>query len=177
MSFISKRYAQALFEFSLEHRCLNCVLQDLSLIQASFDQVSELENFICRADIAQHQFQQFFETLSTTVTLNNVTANFLNLLAVKKRQNNLMAIINDFQELVQQHQSKIKVKVTTAYSLSPEQHNLLTESLEKHLNKRIMLEEIVDTTLISGLIIDCQGFRIDTSLKTQLTQWHNEIRI
>ena len=174
---ISKRYAQALFELSLEHHGLDQVQQDLSQLKNLLDTVPDFKKFINQVTITQDQFQNFFKTISKTLKFSNLTVNFLQLVGLKKRQNYLFSILNDFQELVRIHQSEAKVQVKTAYPLSSEQHQLLIETLEKHFNKRMILEEDVDPTLMSGIVIDCEGFRIDTSIKTQLAQWQNKIRV
>ncbi|MGI4851543.1 MAG: ATP synthase F1 subunit delta [Janthinobacterium lividum] len=177
MSFISKRYAQALFELSLESQCLDQVSQDLTIIENVIKTVPEFKKFMDYTFVTKDQLQQFFQTFVTTQTFSKITINFLNLVGLKKRQNYLRSMIADFEEIVHNFQSKAKVQLTTAYPLSSEQHDLLIETLEKHFNKRMMVEEIVDPTLISGVVIDCEGFQIDTSIKTQLAQWQNEIRL
>lgn len=177
MSFISKRYSHALFELSLEYQCLEQVIQDFSFLENTLNTVPEFKTLISQAPLNQSQFQEFLRTFSVTMAFSDITIKFLRVLGSKRRQNYLISIIHDFKQLAQTYRSEIKAHVTTAYPLSREQHEQLIETLEKHLNKRMILAQAVDPTLLSGIVIDCEGFRIDTSIKTQLAQWQNEIRV
>ncbi len=177
MTSVAKRYAQALFELTLEENQLDQILQEMTKIQHVLESCPELKDFVNRSLLKPEQVQDFFQELSSCLALSKTLSHFLQVLTEQKRHSLLLEIIHLFLQEVQKYQKTSKAFVSSARPLTEEQRLILIQTLEKHFDQKIMLEEKVDSQLIAGIVLDYEGFRIDTSLKTQLAQWQHEIRM
>ena len=95
---VVKRYSKALYELSLEENKKNKIINDLSKINLLINKNRELKEIINSPLIASKKHQEILLSISKILKLDEITQNFLFLLAYNKRLNLLDKISHSYYE-------------------------------------------------------------------------------
>ena len=93
-------------------------------------------------------------------------------LPILVERKNALALADSFKEYVKmynQHNNIETVIATTAIPLSQDMSAKLKEKLEKITGKTILLENVVDTNCIGGVVLTLSDTQIDDSIQQKLT--------
>ena len=75
-----------------------------------------------------------------------------------------------------QEERSLKIaKINTAYELSNGQLESIKSALEKRFNKKVVVEQNIDTTLLAGAVVRVDDLVIDGSLKEQLRKLETQL--
>ena len=66
-------------------------------------------------------------------------------------------------------------KIDTAFELNPDQLDAIKLVLEKRFNKKIEIEQNLDSTLLAGAVVRIDDLVIDGSLKEQLRKLESQL--
>ena len=66
-------------------------------------------------------------------------------------------------------------KIDTAFELSSEQLESVKIALEKRFNKKVVIEQNIDVTLLAGAVVRVDDLVIDGSLKEQLRKLETQL--
>jgi len=81
----------------------------------------------------------------------------------------LMATISEIFELLKaNHEKTMDVEVTSAYEVSDEDGNKLSEALKSRLQRDVNLTASVDPALIGGIVVRTEDTVIDNSVRGKL---------
>ena len=144
MSAISEQYALALFGLAREQDSLS----DTQTLVTSFVSVYlEQKAFfdhpgVGRKDKIKVLSQAFTEGLFT---------DFLGVLIENNRLNLIPDIAQDLDRLIEQQEAKMSVTVTSAKPLNEARQKQIQAQLQKQYNRHVILDVIVDESLIGGL--------------------------
>lgn len=100
---------------------------------------------------------------------------FLDVLAENKRLPLLPEIKVLFQELREEAEKLLRVRVVSAFPLEEDQATRLKQALTKRFEREILLESEVDKSVIGGAVIYAGDQVIDGSLKDRLTRLANSL--
>lgn len=95
-------------------------------------------------------------------------ARFLGELARFRRLGLLPEIQAMFDALKRESESTLKVKVTSALALEPDEADKLKASLARRFGRNIDMEVHVDASLLGGVVIDAGNEVIDGSVRARL---------
>lgn len=129
----------------------------------------------------QASSQQFavslYEVLAKTekAEVKNKLRNFLLVLKKHKSLKKSDKIIRLFGQYFDKMTGLVEVEVTSAASLKEETRRKIINHLEKSLNKKVVVHEKIDSSLIGGLKIRYEDTIIDGSLKNKLEILRNKI--
>jgi len=100
---------------------------------------------------------------------------FLDVLADNKRLSLLPEIRVLYQELREEAEKLLRVRVVSAFPLEEDQATRLKQALAKRFDREILLEPEVDKSVIGGAVIYAGDQVIDGSLKDRLTRLANSL--
>lgn len=163
---LEHEYAKAIFELAIE--------QGLTLkVKEELDAINEL--------LYDNDFNRFMNSLSIKIedkkkvikkSLNDfseLTINFIYVLLDNRRFNLFIDINKEFNKILLEKSNNIKVKLYSTKALSDLQIEKLKPSIVNRLNnKNIIIENIVDESLIGGIVIYANDEKIDLSTKNSL---------
>nr|MCU0818052.1 ATP synthase F1 subunit delta [Beijerinckiaceae bacterium] len=95
-------------------------------------------------------------------------ANFLKLVASKRRLFLARAMVAAFRALVAEKKGIVAAEVTVAAPLSDKNRQAVLDALQTTSGQSIALTERVDPAIIGGLVVKMGSKMIDASLKTKL---------
>jgi len=167
VSRIAIRYSKALFEFAVEKKKLTEVEEDLNSINDLILSSEEFRSFIVNPLVPARTKTEAFKKLFAN-KIDDITLRFLVLLSTKKRSDFLPDVINKFHERALEYKGVLSAHLYTAVPLEEKQRDRIKTRLEKSTGKTVHLTEIIEKSLIGGIIIKIRDSVIDYSLKRQL---------
>jgi len=168
VSGVAGRYATALFELALEQESVDTVKTDLDRFATLIDENPELARLVRSPVFSADEQSRALTAVLSNAGIGGLAANFLRLVAAKRRLFSIGAIIKAFRLLVAQFKGEVTAEVTVADKLGDKQLAALTSALKNVTGKDVDLDVKVDPSIIGGLIVKLGSRMVDTSLKTKL---------
>ena len=172
MSNLSKTYANALFELSLEENIADEVLCQSKKIKELLLQNPE---FIKLLDTPTIPMEEKVRVADKTFgdSVNKNLLNFMKVMIERKNANELLHSIDDFEVLYNKHYGIEKAVAITAVPMSEEMKNKLCEKLAKVTGKKIILTNKVDPSVIGGVVLEFSDKQYNDSIANKL----NELKV
>lgn len=105
--------------------------------------------------------------------IDGIVQGIINYLKAEGKIDLLPAIVEKFQETLDEEE--LKGEVISAVPLTTEQMARLEEILAKKISKQVKMKNIVDKSIIGGLIIRYKDIIIDQSIQGRLAEIKEEI--
>ncbi|MBI3556378.1 MAG: ATP synthase F1 subunit delta, partial [Deltaproteobacteria bacterium] len=102
------------------------------------------------------------------VELSKSIMQFVNLLIAKNRFQVLEQIHDAFRGLVDRSKNTVRGTLTTVDVLNEAETNEISQAFARKFNKQVVLEPVIDKSLLGGLVVQVQGLTFDGSLKTTI---------
>ena len=172
---VSNRYASSLFEIAKEENILSEIFSDLSDISKIFEQNKELYNVLSAPNINDTDKIAIFEKLFKG-KIQAILYNFIAILIDKKRIDLFFDIKNEFVEIYNQDKNIIKANVTTAIEMDDDLKVKVLEKIKAITKKEVVMQYVIDESIIGGIIIKYDNTLIDDSVQTKLLNLNKQIR-
>lgn len=170
----SKIFGRSLYALAEEENVEDEIFADLKSVTLAFnehpDYIKILDSpQIGRSDLMTVLNEDFFGRI------HKYTLNFIKLLCERHMVYCIGECFREYERLYnEKHNIKI-VTVTTARPLTDTLANKLSQKLEARLGGTVVLDKHVDEACMGGLIVEADGKRIDSSIKSELSMIRNEI--
>jgi F-type H+-transporting ATPase subunit delta len=168
VSGMAGRYATALFELALEQNAVDQVAGDLRRFLALIDGSEDLGRLVRSPVFSSDEQARAVAAVLERTGIGGITANFIRLVAKKRRLFAVRTMARDFFKLVARHRGEVAAQVTVAEPLSDARLNELKEALKQVTGKQVELDVKVDPAIIGGLVVKVGSRMLDTSLRTKL---------
>jgi F-type H+-transporting ATPase subunit delta len=166
MAVPQKIYANALFEAANEKGRLETVRDELHEFLEATEQVPELRELLLNPEVDS---RKKVDALSAVLAgADELTRNFLLLVAEKSRAAELHDIVREFDTLVAREEGILDVELTTAVELSEEEAAKLLGQIEQVSGRRLRATRRVDPDLIGGFVLSAGSYRADASVRGRL---------
>lgn len=167
---LAGRYATALFELAVESNALDAVASDLARLRQLLEGSADLARFVRSPVFTRDEQGRAVGAVLDRLGVNQLTRNFMALLAQKRRLFALQGIVAAFDTLVANRRGEISATVISVQALKPAQRSALTAALKDAMKREIRMTETVDPTLLGGLIVKVGSRQIDSSIKSKLSR-------
>lgn len=169
---VSSGYAAALVDACKSSGALEQVHADMETLDAYVKANASVAGFLANPTIVADKKKDVLAKLGKEAGFHAFTSNFLNLLVDKRRENQIEAIIAEFETLFCEATDTQVATVTSAVKLENEQQFMIAKKLQEMTGaKNIKLKPEVDESLLGGFVVqygkDGSGF-IDMSVKGQV---------
>ena len=169
VSGVAGRYAQALFDLAKESKTTDKVAADLSTFQGMIDGSDDLRRFIKSPAFSSEEQTNALSALLNKAGIAGVAANFLKLVAHKRRLFAVADMIRDYHTLNDAEKGVSRASITVAEPLKDAHVKALRDALaEVAGSSGVNVSIKVDPSLIGGMVVQLGSRMIDTSLKTKL---------
>ena len=166
MDSICVAYANALISLiEEENKDIKLIVSDLKQMDSTFD--NDVRKFLFSKSIANDEKKQVLD--ETLKGIDKDLLSFLKVLVDNNRIDKLSDIIKECENIVNDKQGYVSVNLRTYKKLSSDYLEDLKIIIKKRfsINKNIIINEIIDETLLDGVVIDYQGQIIDLSLDSK----------
>jgi F-type H+-transporting ATPase subunit delta len=163
------RYAQALFDLAKETKTTPQVAKDLSSFQALIDESADLRRFLRSPAFSSDEQIKAIDALLKKAGVAGTAANFMKLVASKRRLFALEDMIRDFTKLNDAERGVSRAEVTVAEPLKDAHLLAIKDALAKVAGSNSVDVSVkVDPAIIGGMIVKLGSRMVDSSLKTKL---------
>jgi len=169
----AKRYAQAAFELALQQGELAQWETGLNRISVALES-AELRSFLGNAKIP---LSRKVETIQAVVEgVDPLMLNLLNLLVARGISDQLADVVAAYKHLLDQHRGREQVDLYSAVTLEDNERQMVISFVEGFINKEVVLESKVDSSILAGLVIKIGDKLIDGSARTRLQRLGRDLK-
>ena len=168
LGLISVRYARALLKASNQEKQSEQVYADMQTLAAEYLNVPELCVTIANPMLPLEQKENLLIT-ATGSTKCELTRRFIKLVLKEGRANVMQFMANSFITLYRKQENLIQAKLSTAAKLTPETEKKLRSLVESKTNGNVEFNTAVELDLIGGFVLEYDTYRLDASVKRQLS--------
>lgn len=163
-----QRYAQSLFELTIESGSLTKVEADLKSLKAMVADSADLRRLIASPAFSAEEKGKGLTAVAKKAGFQPLTVKFLGLVAANGRTADLLGAISAFIELSAKHRGVVTAEVVSAVALSPVQLKGVQTALAQALGKTPEVSTRVDPSLLGGLKVRVGSRLFDASLRSKL---------
>lgn len=164
---VASRYAKSLLLIAIEENVLEELHNDMQLVYDvcanNHDLVLLLKSPIVRTDKKTAILNEIFGK-----KISQISNSFISIILTKKREGLLGDIADAFIDAYKLYKNITTALVTTAVTLTKEQKSKIIDLLGEESKGDIDLKEMVDDSIIGGLILRVGDKQVDESIKRKL---------
>ena len=165
---IARPYAQAIYDHSEGWEV------DLEQLERALE-TPAVQQLIDSPKLAYKEKTDVFLSLFEG-EIESKTSNFVKVLGESKRISLIPHISKEYKKLLSGTKGSSEVFITSAFELSEEQVDKITESLKGRYGDSLTVEQVIDKSLIGGFSIKCGDEVTDYSVKGKLEKLRNQIK-
>lgn len=174
INIIASRYAEALFQVGEENNSTTKLYEELNAVLDILKSDKNFYNVLKSPLISKGEKKDIIENIFNNRVQNDLK-NFFKLLIDKERISSLELIYKSFKSLLNEKNNIVEGKAITAIPMSKEEIKKLEENLSSKYNTNIILENVVDKTILGGVLVKLGNKEIDGTIKTRLDNLKQEL--
>ncbi|MCC0003296.1 MAG: F0F1 ATP synthase subunit delta [Methylobacteriaceae bacterium] len=169
VSGMAGRYASALHALAVESGSTAVVSQALAAFQKLIDESPDLQRLVKSPVFSAEEQLKALTAILDKAGISGVAANFIKLVASKRRLFAISDMIADYNKLEDAANGVARAQVTVAEPLSDAQTQALRDQLAAVAGaKSVDVDVKIDPAIIGGLVVKVGSRMVDSSLKTKL---------
>jgi F-type H+-transporting ATPase subunit delta len=169
VSGMAGRYASALFSLARDEQSTDQVAAALKTFDDLIVESPDLARLVRSPVFSAEAQTRALGALLDKAGISGVAANFVKLVATKRRLFAIREMIVDYNKLYDSYRGVTRAEVTSAAALSDAHVAALKEALKAVTGgKNIEISVNVDPSIIGGLVVRLGSRMVDGSLKTKL---------
>lgn len=159
-------YARSILDLAISRGEAAGLEKELSALAAALSQIPSAHEFLSAPAVSSARRLEILQEAmpSSSVLFQSV----LGLLADRGSLKALPEIAAAYHDQLESHLGHVDVDLTVAEALPPGDLAGVAETIGKALGKQATLEQVVDPSIIGGLMLHVDGKLIDASVKNQL---------
>lgn len=170
---VAGRYASALFELAREANAVDAIAADLDRFDQLIEGSDDLKRLIVSPVYTAEEQEAAVAALLARAGIGGLAANFIRLVASKRRLFALPGMIRAYRELVAEAKGIVRARVTLAEPPSQKVMDDIKAALRDVARAEVNIDMKIDPSLIGGLIVQIGSRMVDASVRTKL----NSIRL
>jgi len=165
---VASRYAKSLLKISIEKDAIEALHNDMVLVNDVCINNPDLA-LLLKSPIVKSGKKKIVMDAIFGAHLSEISSTFISLIITKKREGILSDIASSFIEIYKIHKNIKSATVSSAVPLSKEQKEAIIAILNASKEtESVDLTEVVDPSLIGGMILRVGDKQIDESIKRKL---------
>lgn len=165
---VARRYATALADVLVGQGEQRTVQEELIGWESMIRSNPQLQEVFGNPTIPYNQKRKVLQELIGRTKVNQLTANFLQILLKNHRLTAIKEINSRFAEVLDARAGIVAAHVTTAKPASEDIKRLLVEKLSRITGKNVRLSFSTDDSLIGGMVTRVGSTVYDGSIRSQL---------
>lgn len=174
MSLVGRRYAQALFDAAVDSNNVDGIFDEFSTVIDLFKSEKGLMDLMQTPSINTSEKKEILARVFGK-SYNQYLRNFFNILLDKNRFEYMAEIYDAFRKLVFLYKNTVEATVLTVVPLDEALRAALEEKLKQRFNKKVILKNNIDESVLGGAVVYVGGQIIDGSIKNQLNQMKTQM--
>lgn len=171
---VSTTYGAALFDVCVEENKVDEFINEIGFINETLKNNEEFFQILRTPRININEKKKIIDNVFGD-KVNKEIVNFIKILIDKRRIGYIIAIANEFERMACEYKGIVKAKAYSSISLSSEQIKKLEKKLSEQSGKTVEIENIIDDSLLGGIMIKFNDVVIDGTLKGKLKNLENNL--
>lgn len=173
-SMVAKRYALALFQLAKEQQLLEKVEEELRIVKEVLLVNVELKAILKSPKVLKDKKREILA--EAFGSLNTYVLNTLMLLIDRHREDEMVAVAEEFIELSNEEKGIEEAEVYSIRPLTDEERAALSSSFAAKIGKKsLQIENVVDSDLLGGIKIRIGNRIYDGSLRGKLDRLERKL--
>lgn len=170
---ISVRYSKALFLSAKEKGQIKEVRNDMLFVL----KLSAMDDFrdVIESPVITNEKKRQVMTALFKENVSDISFSLITLTVNNNRESFLAGIARCYIDRADEHEGITKVKLKTHVPISEKNRYSFIKIIERDLDTKADLEEIVDKEIAGGYILKVEDLYVDASLRTQLRKIRREL--
>lgn len=168
VSGVAGRYASALFELARDNRAIDQVAGELDSFDRMMTESPDLQRLVRSPVFSAQEQDKAVTAILARAGLTGLGANFIRLVASKRRLFALPDMIRSFRARVAEHKGIVRAEVRVAEAPSERVLGDIKAALRDVARAEVELDVRVDPALIGGIVVRLGHRMVDASLRTRL---------
>ncbi len=169
-----KKYAQALFAVADETDQLTDTIQRMDILLNIYTSSPEFRLFLQSRRISPAEKMKILKKVFMDI-LSDLELELLNHLLEEGHIQLLVAVIKKFGFITQSVKTSLKVSISTAEQMNPEELSNIVRIIEQKLGKKVDAEALVDPEILGGVKFRIGNTIVDGSIATRLQKLGNSL--
>ena len=166
---IHEIYSDVMFELAQESGLMDVVMDDLEAVGKLLQDEPEFLSLLMLGQIKEDEKNRMVRRVFKG-RINDLTLDFLCVLAKRNRMSFLHGIGDRYQVLLDEHKSLHRIEVTLAKQPDDAEIEKLKQDIKEAINAEIKLSVTVDPDIIGGIVIRKGDLVVDNSVRTILNR-------
>ena len=175
MSNISKAYADALFELSIEENILDEIMDQTLFLKQVMEENADFVKLLNAPTVTKEEKAVITDNVFSG-KINKHLLNFIKVMIQRKDTAEMNSSFADFEKLYNKHNNIEKAVVTTAVAMSDELKARLVDKLQSLTGKKILLTNKVDPACLGGVILQMEDMQFNDSISNKLETLKNQLK-
>ncbi|MCI1945310.1 F0F1 ATP synthase subunit delta [Clostridium luticellarii] len=167
--YLDRRYALALYKIAEEKGKVKEYLEELKQIVDVINSDAEFVEIVKHPEVSTSEKKKMFTEIFKDKVDEDILS-FLLVLIEKGRINQLGSKLKEMQDIYLKKHNTVIAKVKTVIPLEDNERKDLTQKLERKFNKKVLIEEEIDPSIIGGVYVDVDNEVIDGTIKSKLSE-------
>ena len=170
----TKKYAQAVFVVADETDQLTDTIQRLDILLNIYTSSPEFRLFLQSRRISPAEKMKILKKVFMDI-LSGLELELLHHLLEEGHIQLLVAVIKKFGFITQSVKTSLKVSISTAEQMNPEELSNIVMIIEQKLGKKVDAEALVDPEILGGVKFRIGNTIVDGSIATRLQKLGNSL--
>ena len=171
---VGKRYAEAHFEAGMDLNKVEEFRQEINFVEDVFEENERLRVIFEHPKLSNREKKDilnelFKEKISTEVL------NLCYIMVDKGRDKYIKYVSEDYNKLSNKKLGIVEAKAITAVPMTDEEKDHLQTTLSNKLDKKIILKNSIDESVVGGVLVEVEGKIIDGSIKGKLNDIYKSL--
>ncbi len=162
------RYATAFIDTAEAKKATDSIVQDINHLETMLNDSNDFQYFIKSPLISSDEKRNAIEAIAIKAKLQDISVNFLKLLAENNRLDMLSKIIKAVRQEISTRRGEVVADVRSAFPLEDKQKQDLQTALKNAVGKEIAINVEIDKDLIGGMVVTVGSQMFDASVKRKL---------
>lgn len=171
---VAKRYAKALFEAAKEKQIITEVERELHDVLAALADNPEFRKFLHHPQIPKEVKKEQFNTIFSE-KVSETMIRFMDLLIERDREDALDGIAVLYTKFANAERGLEDAVVTSTKAITDDEKTVLATKFKQLLNKDIRIHNIVDPTILGGMIVKIGDRIYDGSVSGKLHRFKRRV--
>ncbi|MFD3158251.1 F0F1 ATP synthase subunit delta [Haloimpatiens sp. FM7330] len=167
--YLDKRYALALYEVAESKDKVEEYIQDLEEIVDLIKNNKDFLQVIKHPEITSSKKKSMFINIFKG-KIDEELLSFLLILIEKDRILYLQEKLNEMKKIHLERNNKLLAEIRTVIPLMDDERKTLVEKLKRKYDKEIILDEIIDKSIIGGVYVRVGDDVIDGTIKSKMNE-------
>ena len=170
----TKKYAQAVFIVADETDQLTDTIQRMDILLNIYTSSPEFRLFLQSRRISPAEKMKILKKVFMDI-LSDLELELLNHLLEEGHIQLLVAVIKKFGFITQSVKTSLKVSISTAEQMNPEELSNIVRIIEQKLGNKVDAEALVDPEILGGVKFRIGNTIVDGSIATRLQKLGNSL--